>query len=235
MTDTEIQRHYWNVWNAEKRARALSETSARQRRVVLDWLKKLDRTDMDLLEVGCGAAWMSPWLKPFGHVTATDLSDEAVRAAAERIPDIQFIPGDFFSLSFAPESYDVVVSLEVLSHVGDQQEFVSRIAALLRPGGYLMLATQNRPVLEQMNTVPPTEGQVRRWVDKTELAALLTPTFDVLELFSATPRGNRGVWRFINSTAVNAPIRAVVGNRFERLKERMGLGWTLMALARKRV
>jgi len=98
-----------------------------------------------------------------------------------------------------------------------------------------MMATQNRFVLENFNDVPPpAPGQLRRWVDQRELRALLTPEFDVREMFSITPRANRGFMRLVNSTSLNRPIRVLVGNRLEWVKERMGLGWSLMTLARKR-
>jgi hypothetical protein len=98
-----------------------------------------------------------------------------------------------------------------------------------------MMATQNRPVLEKFNRIPPPEpGQLRRWVDKDELRRLLEPGFEIIELFSVTPKANRGLMRLVNSNRLNRPLRAVFGNRVERFKEAMGLGWTLMALARKR-
>jgi len=37
----------------------------------------------------------------------------------------------------------------------------------------------------------------------------------------------------LNSRTLNGPVRFLVGDRVEHLKERLGLGWTLMALARK--
>ena len=42
--------------------------------------------------------------------------------------------------------FDLVVSADVISHVGDQQAFVDRVTALLRPGGTFLLMTQNGPV-----------------------------------------------------------------------------------------
>jgi 2-polyprenyl-3-methyl-5-hydroxy-6-metoxy-1,4-benzoquinol methylase len=131
-------------------------------------------------------------------------------------------------------SHFVVVTLEVLSHVADQPAFIRKLASHLRPGGHLMMATQNRPVLQKFNNVPPPKpGQLRRWVDERELRALLEPEFEVLELFSVTPRANRGVMRWVNARQINRPIRLLLGDRVDRLKEAMGLGWTLMALARK--
>jgi len=38
-----------------------------------------------------------------------------------------------------------VVTLEVLSHVSDQPVYLRKIAAILKFGSYLMLATRNEP------------------------------------------------------------------------------------------
>lgn len=96
------------------------------------------------------------------------------------------------------------------------------------------MATQNRFVLQHFNRIPPPAlGQLRKWFDRNELRRLLQPHFDVHEIFSVSPRANRGFMRIVNSTKLNRPIRALFGNRVDRLKEAMGLGWTLMVLARK--
>ncbi|PSJ57627.1 hypothetical protein C7I85_21955 [Mesorhizobium soli] len=63
---------------------------------------------------------------------------------------------------------------------------------------------------------------------------MLETEFEVQEIFSVSPRVNRGVMRLVNSHKLNWLIRTLMGNTVDRLKERMGLGWTLMALARKR-
>lgn len=139
------------------------------------------------------------------------------------------------TLDLEADGYDVVVTLEVLSHIANQRRFIKKIANLLRPGGTLMMATQNRTVLERYNRIdPPQPGQLRCWVDRDELAELLSDAFDIVEIGSVTPRANKGLMRYVNSRKLNAPVRAVFGNQVERLKERLGLGWTLMALARKR-
>jgi hypothetical protein len=65
------------------------------------------------------------------------------------------------------------------------------------------------------------------------LTRLLEREFEILELFSITPKANRGVMRILNSRTLNKPVRAMVGRRLDRLKEMAGFGWTLMALARK--
>ncbi len=229
-----LQRKFWDSWAAISGDKGYEEISARQARTICDWLSSLDVTDMKLLEVGCGTGWLCPRLAAFGNVTATDLSPTQIETARILFPQVRFLAGDFMTLELEPEQFDVVVTLEVLAHVADQQAFVERIARLLKPNGLLMLATQNRPVLERHNRIdPPGPGQIRRWVDTRELTTLLSRSFRILELKSVTPRANRGIMRLLNSRKINYPVRALFDDRFERLKERLGLGWTLVALARK--
>lgn len=233
-TPVSLQRKFWNEWNAQTREHALDEVSIRQANVVCAWLDALDRKDLAIIEVGCGAGWLSPRLAHYGRVTATDLADEVLERAQRRVPEVRYIAGDFAELDLGSGAFDVAVTLEVLSHVADQKAFIRKLASLLRPGGCLMLATQNRPVLQRFNRVPPTRpGWLRHWVDRHELRALLQDDFEILELFSVTPRANRGIMRFVHSRKINWPVRAVFGDRVEKLKEAMWLGWTLMALARR--
>lgn len=229
-----LQRRFWNRWNARTRERAVESIAREQRDVVVEKLEELNRTDLDLIDVGCGAGWLCPSLEPFGHVTATDLSDEVLERASERHPEVAFIAGDFMKLDLEPESFDAAVSLEVLAHVPDQPGFIAKLAKLLRPGGVLTLTTQNRPIVETCDWVEPRQpGQLRSWVDKRELHALLEPHFEIDDLYSISPVGRRGVQRILNSAKLNKAIELFFGRAFERLKGRMGLGWTLVAHARK--
>ncbi len=232
---TDLQRNHWNDWNAATREQYVDEISLRQADIISQWLDLLGRKDLDIIEIGCGAGWFSQRLTQYGKVTATDLADEVLKRAKIRAPSVEFVAGDFMNLPFLKNCFDVVVTLEVLAHVADQQAFIHKITSLLRPGGYLMLATQNHFVLKYFNRVPPTRpGQLRRWVGRRELREMVETTgFQVLQIFSITPRANRGIMHLVNSRKVNRPIRALFGDRVERLKERLGLGWTLMLLARK--
>jgi 2-polyprenyl-3-methyl-5-hydroxy-6-metoxy-1,4-benzoquinol methylase len=233
----QTQQAFWNEWNASNREKDVAAVSLEQANVVLSWLRALDRTDLRIIDVGCGAGWLCRRLTSFGRVTGTDLSDEVLSRAAQRLPEVSFIAGDFMALDLGLASYDVVVTLEVLPHVADQPMFLAKIAGLLRPGGYLMMATQNKPALLRNDVPPPKTGQLRRWVDRHELKLLLAPHFDVTQMFSITPMFNRGVLRVLNSQrlkrlSTSAKLRSVF-MRVKRWQEQMWLGWTIMVLARK--
>lgn len=227
------QQAYWTAWNASTRELRLSDTASDQRDVVENWLKQLGRSNLNIIEVGCGAGWLCPTLSEFGKVTATDFCEEVLERAQVRMPDVAFVTGDFMVLDFPEEAFDVVVSLEVLSHVADQNAFVAKLARMLRPGGTLMLATQNRPVLERYNNVPPpAEGQLRHWVNREELRALLSAHLEVRELFAITPRANKGVSRLFLGDKARKLLRIVPGRAIERALA-PEFGWTLMARAEK--
>ena len=231
------QVEFWNRWNAEGREGAIAQVSVDQRDVVVGWLDGLGRRDLKILEVGCGAGWLCDSLTRYGSLTATDLSNQVLQRAAKRLPNVKFIAGDFMSLDFESAGYDVIVSLEVLSHVADQAAFIRKMGSLLRPGGFLMLATQNRPQLERNDIPNPKPGQIRLWVDRHELAGLVGAELEIRSLFSITSQCNRGVLRVINSSKLHSAMATVglgqIGRAVKRLQENMWLGWTLICLAQK--
>lgn len=234
METIESQRTFWNTWNANNREDGVGEISMRQAEVIVGWFEALQRRDMEILEVGCGTGWFCPLLSRFGRVIGTDLSDEVLRRAQARWPGVRFIAGDFATLPLEHGAFDVVVSLEVLSHVVDHEAFIARIAELLKPGGLLMLATQNKPVLSNhCNIPPPAPGQLRNWVDKRQLAGLLRPYFVLENLSSITPVAHRGFRHILAGRRLNALLQPLVGNAWRNLLERNGWGWTLIVKARK--
>jgi 2-polyprenyl-3-methyl-5-hydroxy-6-metoxy-1,4-benzoquinol methylase len=197
----ELQKSYWTSWNSATREKELGDIPLRQQEVLLKWLKNPGRRDLKIIDFGCGAGWLCQDLVEFGAVTGVDLVEEVLVRARERMPNVTFIAGDLMAPDLGAAQFDVVISLEVLSHVADQQAFADRLSHILRPGGVLIMSTQNRPILERNDIKPTWLGQLRRWVDSHELRRLLSPRFNI--------------------------------RRIARVKEWLGLGWTLMVYAEK--
>lgn len=223
----EVQQAAWNDWNTRCREAAQGEVSHRQADCIEKWLGRLSERAR-IIDIGCGTGWMSERLAAYGAVTGIDLADEVVARARQRAPMVRFRAGNFMECSFR-EQFDIAVSLEVLSHIVDQADFVRRVAAIVKPGGFLMLATQNKPVLERARSIPgPIPGQVRHWVNAKQLRALLEPYFEVLELTSVMPV-------FGSSYRLHKLLEVVFGKgALEKAKEKALLGHTLMALAKRR-
>ncbi|MBL8276378.1 MAG: class I SAM-dependent methyltransferase, partial [Pelomonas sp.] len=159
----ERQSAYWDRWNLKARdAKKLPVSSVRQGNELVATVAALGRNNLAILDLGCGSGWAGALLRPYGRVTATDMVAQTIERAKERYPDIDFRCGDLFEVPLPAEHFDVVVSLEVLSHVADQPAFFERVANLLKPGGLLLLATQNRRVYARWSTVaPPDPDQLR--------------------------------------------------------------------------
>lgn len=229
------QANYWDAWNARWReATDLSRRVQKQVALVMAWLRSLGRMDLKVLDVGCGSGWLCALLLPFGMITGIDFTEEVLDRARHRNPEVRYLTGDFFDAGFKNE-FDVVVSMEVISHIADQSAFIHKCYEALKPGGYLMLATQNKYVYEhRAETVPPSPSQVRKWLTPRTLRQVLEPDFEIIEVTSVYPDGHKGLLRLVNSPRLNSLLAHVVPQaRLDALKERMLLGMTLMALAQK--
>lgn len=228
----ELQRKNWNSWNV-CREEDVGEISLDQQAWLDKWLR--GRSALKILDAGCGAGWTCENLLKYGSVLGTDLADEILERAKVRVPKATFISGDFMKLELEHD-FDLVVCLEVLSHVADQKAFIRKLSAHLKPGGELLMATQNAPILKRVRWIEPAPpGHLRRWVDREELAALLEPYFDIEELRTITPAGDTGVLRLINSRKIGRLIGALIGaGRWQAAREALGIGWTLMVRAKKR-
>jgi 2-polyprenyl-3-methyl-5-hydroxy-6-metoxy-1,4-benzoquinol methylase len=233
------QRRFWNAWNATHRSDAalldLDPATLRRRDTVIGWLGSLGLRSPRILDVGCATGWLTVQLAQFGAATGTDIADDSIRVAESKGSGITFIAGDFLQLEFAADSFDVVVCVETLSHVPDQREFMERIAMILRPGGYLILTTQNRFVFERRTDVAPqAAGQIRRWVTRRELRRLVAGLFKVRQLTTLLPVGHLGVLRLLNSIKLRRALEVIqLRDSFERAKERAGLGQTIALLAQR--
>jgi 2-polyprenyl-3-methyl-5-hydroxy-6-metoxy-1,4-benzoquinol methylase len=234
------QQRFWNEWNANNRGAgydpSIDAPTKRRRDAVLEWGRKLGLTKVRVLDLGCATGWLTHQLTEFGEVVGTDIADASIREARQRYPAIRFECEDFSNSSWANGEFDLVVSLETLSHVADQRAFIKRISDVLKPGGYLVLTTQNRIVFERRAAViSVAPGMIRKWLSPGELRRLLQPDFTVRRLTTFLPDGQLGFLRLVNSPLLNRLVgRLVAPQSVQRMKERFGLGQTIAVLAQRR-
>jgi 2-polyprenyl-6-hydroxyphenyl methylase / 3-demethylubiquinone-9 3-methyltransferase len=104
---------------------------------------------LDVLDVGCGGGLLCEPLARLGAaVTGIDLAPASIEAAARhaRAADlaIEYRAARAEQLLAEDRRFDLVCAMEVVEHVADQEAFLRICAALVRPGGGLVLATLNR-------------------------------------------------------------------------------------------
>jgi 2-polyprenyl-3-methyl-5-hydroxy-6-metoxy-1,4-benzoquinol methylase len=235
---TEQARFWDDHWQRWQERKVLNAWALRRNETILSIIRSLALVRPRLIDLGCGPGWFTDTLAEFGEVTGIDLSEEAIAMARRRNPHIRFIVGDLYRTPLPSGYFDVAVSQEVLGHVADQPGYLERAASLLRPGGFLLLATPNRFVLDRLGHTPwatyPPE-HIDYHVSRRQLRALLQPWFEILRLTTIIPIGSGGLLRLVNSHKLNRVASLILTEpRLTALKERLGLGYQLVCLARKR-
>ncbi len=102
-----------------------------------------------VLDLGCGGGLVSVPLTRMGaSLTAIDASPEAIGAArayaAQAGLEIDYRYTNAEALAESGARFDLVSALEIVEHVADVRAFLTAAAALVRPGGLLVLSTINR-------------------------------------------------------------------------------------------
>ena len=132
---------------------------------------------MRVLDAGCGEGYGSAILAERATaVTGIDLDPTVIEHAAEAYPRAQFEAADLGALPFPPDSFDAVVSFQVVEHMQSPRDYAAECAKVLRPGGLLIPSTPNRLTFSPEGMRNPFHT-VEFAPD--ELRALLEPRFDV--------------------------------------------------------
>jgi 2-polyprenyl-6-hydroxyphenyl methylase/3-demethylubiquinone-9 3-methyltransferase len=137
------------------------------------------------LDAGCGAGLLSEPLARLGAaVTGLDAAPENIAAASAHAAGqglaIDYRAGGIEALE--GETFDLVVSMEVIEHVADPAAFVGGLAGTLADDGLMILSTPNRTPLSKLAMITVGEGfgmvprgthDWSRFLTPDELTALL--------------------------------------------------------------
>lgn len=105
------------------------------------------RPDMRILELGCGTGSTALEHAPHvAHVLATDLSENMLaiarrKAAKAGARNVTFEQAAVETLTIADESQDAVLALSLLHLLQDREAALTKIHAMLKPGGLFVSST----------------------------------------------------------------------------------------------
>jgi len=98
---------------------------------------------MRVLDAGCGTGetlgWLAAAVAPGGLVVGADLSATHLTAARGSSPQALLLQADLGRIPLLSHSFDLVWSVNTIHHLHDPVAGARALAALLRPGGRLVL------------------------------------------------------------------------------------------------
>jgi SAM-dependent methyltransferase len=196
----------------------------------LEMIRRWGRPDgARVLVDGCGVGLYVRALRAYTpYIHALDIEAERVAEAATVVPDARFTVSAAEALPYADDTFDLVLSHEVIEHVADDRQVLREMMRVLRPGGRAVIFCPNR--------LYPFETHGHYWRGRYHFGN--TPLINWLpdrfrqrlapHVRAYTGRGLRSLWR-------DLPVRVVVHTQVypgydNIVARRPGLGRVLRAL-----
>lgn len=142
--------------------------------------------DKSVLEIGCGAGYGADYISKFASKTvAIDMSKEAVYHGQAKYGDtVNFMMGDGTKLPFKAESFDLVVSFQVIEHIDLKRllHYLSEIKRVLKENSVFILSTPNRKLRLLPFQKPWNLEHTKEYCQK-ELMSLLSKVFEEVKVY----------------------------------------------------
>jgi 2-polyprenyl-6-hydroxyphenyl methylase/3-demethylubiquinone-9 3-methyltransferase len=140
-----------------------------------------------VVDMGCGNGCLISTFSATGwRLYGIEASISGIERARKAYPNVQFMQSDATSPiteGLEAESFDAVISVEVIEHVYDPRRMLTKIRSLLKPGGTLVLTTPYHGYLKSLGIAIAGKadnhynplwdgGHIKFWSHRTLAAAL---------------------------------------------------------------
>ena len=174
------------VQTAERVSREITDNYVYQRSR-LAYVEAAKIVSGRVLEIGTGTGYGIDIIAPCCESFVT--LDKFASEATTKLPsNVEFKEATVPPLPFADESFDYVVSFQVIEHIDDDKEFVREIHRVLRKGGKFIVTTPNRPMSLTRNP-----WHIREYTEQ-QLRDLLAADFSSIEAYGVN--GNEKIMQY---------------------------------------
>lgn len=134
----------------------------------------------DLLELGCGEGRGVELLAPLAKTyIGIDKIKPVIDDLKNKFPDFVFMDGVFPPFPFESNSFDSIVTFQVIEHVKDDHSFIEEIHRVLKPGGVALITTPNikmtlsrNPWHEREYTADQLTALCKKYFDHVEMKGI---------------------------------------------------------------
>lgn len=140
-----------------------------RRRRIIENLAAMPKSSR-ILEIGCGTGALLEDLRQIGFsCSAVEISNDALDIAREVHADHPDVKIDSQFPPHSAESFDIIISCEVIEHIENDVEALNDWARHLKKGGLMVISTPANP--KKFNALDEWAGHYRRYT-KTSLASV---------------------------------------------------------------
>ncbi|WNZ46670.1 class I SAM-dependent methyltransferase [Leptolyngbya boryana CZ1] len=209
--------------------------------------------DARIIDVGCGDGFHLRLLRDFGQPTwrleGIEPSDLAVKAGMNE--GLEIHSGMVQDLDLPKNSYDLAFMIATIEHVDHPAEVLAAVRSLLKPGGRIVIVTDNTDTLDFRLSKARHWGGYhfpRHWnlfnstnlrmlaqkvdLEVAQMTTIVSPVNWVYSIRNALVDWNAPKW-LINQFSLQSTLSLGVFTIFDMIHQRMGHGALLRAVLRK--
>src|SRR5260221_4600624 len=190
------------VYTTEIASETITSDNPIHQRLLKAYVLAAEKVHDNLLEVGCGEGRGINWLLPkVENYSAIDKIANVVDGLKKKFPEANFLSGNNPPLPYSDNTFDCVVSFQVIEHIADDHLYLKEISRVLKPNGLALITTPNRPMSLSRN--PWHEREYTAY----ELTSLAKKYFTNVEMKGIT--GNEKVMQYYerNKKSVDKMMR----------------------------
>lgn len=140
----------------------------------------------DVLEIGTGMGYGIEIIAP--SATSYTTIDKSCAYDASLPDNTRFQQMEVPPIGFADESFDYVISFQVIEHIKRDKDFVKEVSRILRKGGKFIVSTPNAPMSLTRNP-----WHIREYTEQ-QLRDLLSADFSSIEAYGVN--GNEKIMQY---------------------------------------